>query len=226
MLGQIIHWTGRNHAKLLITDNFVALPCFNLGDTDYGRPDLAVLTTNPDIITPITELFHAQHQGQQLTDSETICNSETSLFFDAGQRGKSLTLDRAVDIVNEAKSSVIFSSQIAPDGSLKTALENAHKRGVEVKPVVPEWQSITDPLIRISALLSLVKSTKCPLQIYYAPRWVHAKFIAADSNIALVGSHTFSTMGVQGGTAELNLLSTNPNLISGIYAFHDRLYKS
>lgn len=221
---KLMHWRGRRHNKSLIADEVLMLPCFNLGDTDYQRPDLAVVTADPDIVYPVVESLDEVGRGIKGENREVKCNDETSLLWDSGIADQSIISARALELIDRARDQVYFVSQITPDGDIKDALRRAKARGVELDIIAPKWFTLEDPLLRAGNRWKAFTLSLKDFPVTYFPKWVHTKYLIADSNI-LIGSHAFSKSGIKSGTAEMNLHSKNRGLIDQVLSFHKNLHQ-
>ncbi len=93
-----------------------------------------------------------------------------------------------MDILNRAGTYVhIMTPYLILDGELKTALQYAAQRGVEVKLILP---GIPDKAIAYSLAKTHYRElTKAGVQIYeYTPGFVHAKVVVSDDEKAVVGT--------------------------------------
>ena len=96
-----------------------------------------------------------------------------------------------LDIINNATDYLyITTPYLIIDDIMLRALENASKRGVDVKIIIPEkpdhWYAYV-----VSESYS-VELMKAGIEIYkYSPGFIHAKSVVSDNDVAVVGSINF-----------------------------------
>lgn len=123
-----------------------------------------------------------------------------TVYIDNGDRGNSIIYKRACELADEAKA-VIFVSQYCPSGRLAEILK---RKRASVYFNQPKNTSI------YTRLFILMASFRYGLKSRYnRSNYLHAKFILFKmhdgTKIALTGSHNFSYTGVNFGTREVDL---------------------
>jgi phosphatidylserine/phosphatidylglycerophosphate/cardiolipin synthase-like enzyme len=132
----------------------------------------------------------------------------TTLFVDAGQRGRSIILSQALSLIDTATSSVFLASQYFPGDVTARHLKAAWKRGVKIHIVYnhpTSYQPFSNRLLHSGYVLA--HRVSLPKEFFaHAVRrregYLHAKLLATDQG-AIIGSHNFVSAGVRLGTAEL-----------------------
>jgi cardiolipin synthase len=220
LLESIIPTKGRNHIKIIIVDNFAWVGGINFHDFNFLCDDFMVKLTGKHLIAYLKQLYMHMHDNQPIVDITTYFNKDAKLMLDSGKPGKSVILDEAIKLVNTACTSVDFSSAFFPDGNMLSALYEVTRRGVRVRAVVPQFETVKgiSRLVDISSeLLMKIENKKIP--VFFNNRKMHSKFIIVDNATVIFGSHNFSQRGVTMGTAELAVESTNPSLVRNIRDF-------
>lgn len=223
---------GRDHRKMVIIDDIAYIGGLNLADDNFKSADFVVKITSPQIVTKLAKIFEWVNDARPRKDFGTYVNGQTNIFIDSGKRGESLILDTAVNLANNACQSIRAVTILAPDGKLLTSLCDAQKRGVYVEDITsnPKGAKNLFGTVNIANLILMRFWGKdIPLRFFQGD--LHAKLLLVDIEdpekaVALFGSHNLATRGVQLGTMEISIMSTNPVLISNLKCFYDRLYSS
>jgi phosphatidylserine/phosphatidylglycerophosphate/cardiolipin synthase-like enzyme len=146
-------------------------------------------------------------------DRQLELSPSLRILLDAGKPKQSIIYDCALQLIDEAQESIFFTCQYFPGGRTGKHLLKAYDRGVDVRivyshplahgPKAPaHWLYNTRERLRLpAALFSEQRAAKAPT--------VHAKVIATEKG-AIVGSHNYVPQGVWLGTAEIALLSNDP----------------
>jgi phosphatidylserine/phosphatidylglycerophosphate/cardiolipin synthase-like enzyme len=148
------------------------------------------------------------HRALEDHDQTLQLGDGIELLVDAGQRGQSLILDRAFQIVDAAQTELTITCQYYPGGETARRLAAAGRRGVRVR-VFHSPPSIHGRLAPLHRLYNWRESrTDSPgITRYQLPDGspkIHAKVIYSES-AALVGSHNYVNAGVRFGTGETAL---------------------
>lgn len=230
IVDKVIPMRGRDHRKITIVDGKVAyLGGLNYFDWDFKRPDFMVKVTDPHIIAELARQFDSDSKPEN--DFQRECTQETRLLVDCGKPRHSLILDRAVELVNQATSISVI-SPLMPDGKFLEALNQAWKRRAKIGVITSTPVLIPEVSVRILNEINLVVSeikNKLPPVFSFYSGGVHAKLLIAEisgAKIAIFGSHNFYQTGVDAGTAEITLESTNPTLIKNLENFYVLLKKA
>jgi len=119
------------------------------------------------------------------------------------------------------KSIFINTPYFLPDSSMRTALADAKKRGVDVKIVVP-GKHADHTLTRSSGRSAYGDLLKAGVEIYeYEPTMIHAKIAIIDGSWSIVGSTNldYRSFGIND---EVNLAVFNPEVAATLtHAFED-----
>jgi cardiolipin synthase len=119
------------------------------------------------------------------------------------------------------KSILINTPYFLPDSSMRTALADAKKRGVDVKIVVP-GKHADHTLTRSSGRSAYGDLLKAGVEIYeYEPTMIHAKIAIIDGSWSIVGSTNldYRSFGIND---EVNLAVFNPEVAATLtHAFED-----
>jgi cardiolipin synthase len=199
------HLNNRNHRKIGIIDGKVAFTGgINLADEYINEKerfghwkDNAVMITG-EAVRSFTIMF-LQIWNIQNTDKEdyekylteiSVVNEDAYVMpygdqpFDKENVGEYVYMD----IINKAKKYVyITTPYLIPDNEMLTCLEQASKRGVDIKIMMPH---ITDkPSAYLIARTYYPKLIERGIEIYeYTPGFVHAKTFISDDKKAVVGT--------------------------------------
>lgn len=228
-IGKFMPQAGRNHIKLAFVDDVAWIGGLNLSENDFGREDFMIRITDPRIVDPLAEQFQSINDKRPTADYERPCTEDTVLLVDAGIRGSSIILDRAIEKTRAAQHSVGLVTQITPDGVMRDELAAASEvKDVEVVISAPD--QITERAAkffdRANWLAWKRKGTDVP--IAYFPNWVHVKMLLTDREHpdlaeVIVGSNNFLRGGVRWGTEEIALQSTNPTLLANLTRYYEEM---
>ena len=200
-----MYQNNRDHRKILVIDGRVAFTGgINLADEyineikRFGHwKDNAVMITG-EAVRSFTIMF-LQIWNIQNTDKEdyekylteiSVVNEDAYVMpygdqpFDKENVGEYVYMD----IINKAKKYVyITTPYLIPDNEMLTCLEQASKRGVDIKIMMPH---ITDkPSAYLIARTYYPKLIERGIEIYeYTPGFVHAKTFISDDKKAVVGT--------------------------------------
>jgi phosphatidylserine/phosphatidylglycerophosphate/cardiolipin synthase-like enzyme len=152
-----------------------------------------------------------------------------SLLADKGDSFKSIILDNALELLNNASQSIRFTSQFAPEGPVLNALHEAQQKGVDVQMIISKngtHTSLSGLAEKASTVFMDFKNQEIPL--LRSPKRLHAKLLLIDTEdetkrTALFGSHNLSSRGVMLGTAEAAIKTTNPQLVTNLTKFYTGL---
>jgi len=150
-------------------------------------------------------------QGQ---DIRIAIDQTTELLFDAGVAHQSLILDEAFRLIDEAKRQVLITYQYFPHTQTADHLEQAHRRGVDLKIYYNHPSQHPWPLNYVYGMTAWSARRRRPASFLHNrlerhSAFMHAKLIASEHS-AILGSHNYMQAGVALGTAEIALLSSNP----------------
>ncbi len=216
LLGRLM---GRDHRKSYIVDDTAWFGGLNLENSNFSDLDFMVKITKPGIVNALVREF--ERKDKPKNDYMVECDAQTKLLVDVGKRGQSLILDTATELVRKAEKLVQVFSLLLPDGKFASALEDARKRGVDLSPVTGRADALGVPISRLIQKIYEVYFERFHSQIPLIrdDHVVHAKLLIVDGKTVLFGSHNLSTLGVLAGTAEMAILSENPELVRSLERF-------
>lgn len=182
----IIH---RDHRKIITADGVTGLlGGFNIGDVYLRQWKDTHLMLRGEAVGVLDGIF-ADMWGE-CSNSECIPAGDVSVKIVASGRGKDFraVADEYIRIISGANNRVwITTPYLVPDRPFREALYRASQKGVDVRIIVPlrsnhaavSWasQSYIDELIRNGIKI-----------FFYGERFVHAKTLIIDSEIASVGT--------------------------------------
>jgi len=215
---------GRSHIKWAIINNLVLTGGCNLSDPD--QDDLMISWEDPKLaktLTGITNNFSnhpTTSKSFDSTDRTININSDTNLLLDAGVKHQSLILDSAVGLIDAADKSVVFTCQFFPRGKILQSLQSAHDRGVDVKIIYNHPSQHTFPFNLLHYWVKHSAKAKGAAKLFSYERnksqsYLHSKIILTDKAV-MIGSHNYVDAGVDFGTSEVSILSTNPQIKKAI----------
>lgn len=215
----------RNHTKIYVVDDeAVWVGGINFFDLAFEWIDFMVKFTDPDFITPIAEQFHKVNEKRPNNNYITTLDKENKLVVDAGKIGDSIIYDQAIELIRQAKKSLLFVSQFVPDGRILDEIIKAYKQGVTCTIMTSnkDYRTFTKfPYNRpYHAFLNKTKDTS--LILHHQRTQAHAKLIIVDDKVAMFGSHNFVNVGVILGTEEIAVRTENPELIGELQKFIDK----
>ncbi|HTV83797.1 MAG TPA: phospholipase D-like domain-containing protein [Dyella sp.] len=204
-------WTKyeATHQKTITIDGATAnaqtaIMTANLTSRYYSTTrDFAVIENNATDIAAIEATFAKDYAHDSVTPSDgadlvwSPTNSQTSLL----------------DIINNAKTSLLVENEEMSDSAIVSALEKAAEKGVSVTVVMTnddnEYSSEFNALTKDGVKISTYPDNDTAL-------YIHAKAIVADygtsSAVAFVGSENFSSASLT-ENRELGLTTTNASVL-------------
>lgn len=228
---RLFPFTGRSHLKVSFIEkkNCMSTIYIHSGNFDSVRAsDIAVKFSGlhaRKVIDEYDEVINGQinqDYGKQLMDDLWI-------FVDSGEPGKSIIFEKGVDLIQQAKESVYFTSQLPPSGEIAEALSKAQKGGKRVEILSTDW-SVKTPLYSGNNLMYLIsagsdissKLNRRSLPVKRDPFGnMHAKMIIidpfTDSPVADFGSHNYAVSGVKAGTKEVQFRTTDRKIVQTLY---------
>jgi phosphatidylserine/phosphatidylglycerophosphate/cardiolipin synthase-like enzyme len=209
---------GRSHIKTAIVGSDVYVGGCNL----HIPEELDVMVTWRDTKTA-DWLFDTMCRivDQQSTktalggvDRGFEVDDTTTLLLDAGTPRQSLILDEAYKLIDTARESIFLTCQYFPGDSTAQHLRAAHSRGVRVTLIYSHPSAHGELKAPAHHAYGLKERLRLP-QEFFAHRLpkdtplLHAKVLVTDQG-SMIGSHNYVVQGVNFGTAELALLSHDP----------------
>lgn len=207
----------RSHIKIALINDIVYTGGCNLANINHV--DLMVRWQDPqtakwlaslsDSIGTMQNVRKAMHD----TDATFVINKHMKLFIDSGVPRQSLILEQALALIDSADEFITISCQYFPNTVVAKKLRTAHARGVKVKIIFNSLKqhSLLNKVI-VGGTLRFEK-LRLPASFFddMLPDdhdYIHAKLLATDKG-TMVGSHNYVPLGVQFGTAEIALFSTD-----------------
>lgn len=211
---------GRNHAKIARVDDVVwTFGGVNFSQLSFQNHDYMLRAESPELARIVTEYAEEHlHTGRssRKEDIEQVLDSENVLLIDVGLPGQSIIYEKAIELSRTADESVLFVSQFAPEGKLKREL---NKKQEEISPdnVRIVFNGPEKYGFPVSWEQRIVQSLDSMAHETTAEGYIHAKFMifrfSDGRRFVLSGSNNFNAWGIRFGTAEIALLSSNPELI-------------
>lgn len=214
-------FTGRSHIKYTVINDTVFIGGCNLSETHFldvmvAWQDRQIADWLFDISQSIAQTGHTW-KAFGSKDLEIPIDADTTLLIDSGTPGQSIILARAHDIIDTARRQLLITYQYFPYGSTAQHLTNAVKRGVTVRAFYNHPTKHKAPLNIIYGLTAhrVRRSSPIELSRYRLPKtheYLHAKVLTSDQT-GMLSSHNYNASGVEWGTAEMGLVSTDPLFI-------------
>jgi cardiolipin synthase len=206
----------RCHTKWTIIDDLVySFGGINIAEDSFTNHDYMLETRNGHLADYLNALTEQIATGASiLPDHTKQLTARTTILFDGGTPGASIIYDTACDIVAQAKK-VYFVSQMCPSGRLARLINARDNECYFVRPGQTEFP----------ANLALVRdrSRFRVINRYRGKTYIHAKFILTEGSDGqrhfIGGSNNFSRRGVDYGTKEIAVHSTDPQLWQQLYDF-------
>lgn len=218
---------GRSHIKGAIAGDRVFIGGCNLERP--GQIDLMVTWEDETAANTLNAWMQRMVEGRRVRDGfgdvdvEAQLDDTTRLILDAGVPRQSLIYEEALRLIDDAREWVYMTCQFFPGGPTAAHLAAAQARGVRVHIDYSNPRS-HGPAAALHRLHQLQQRTRrLPRDLFagmldsHMPK-LHAKVLASEHE-ALVGSHNYVIQGVQFGTAEIALHSTDPAFIRDLCAF-------
>lgn len=200
-------FNNRSHRKMMIIDGDVAYTGgINIADEyinkveKFGHWKDSGVKIEGEAVKELTKLFLADYQfntvkpiegiAKYLVSKKVECNEYVIPFGDGPTPiyEQNVGKNAILNIVNQSKNYVyITSPYLIVDNEILNSLENAAKRGVDVKIITP---NIPDKkIIQLMSRSYYPRLIKSNVKIYeYLPGFIHSKSIISDDDFAIVGT--------------------------------------
>lgn len=235
---------SHNHVKTAFVGDVAWIMTNNFRGLDYQISNFALKVTDPEAVKFIKEKFH-RTEVPEIDQNDTLVldrdesgHEKTTLLFDGGKRGSSVSMERALQLADslEPGDEFIFISQWPPVGKvlglpffgvMDKALREKMAEGVKGKYLVNPAEKLTVAgsrvNLRLKKQLDSREAEEPNLDIVHLPVGTHAKafFIKranGDSEV-ICGTHDFAEWTVKIGTRELSLWSKDPEITSQLEKF-------
>jgi phosphatidylserine/phosphatidylglycerophosphate/cardiolipin synthase-like enzyme len=227
---QIFPYIGADHLKSWVIGNKVYFGDKNLEDmTFYDMSGFVVKTDDTDLVESIAEVIKSVNSPVSIRGNKKK-DKKTQLIHDEGIRGQSRIYERANFMIKNApKGSYIAASfPLFPSGEILNNLIDAKKKGHQIDVITQssEFFESQPPIYVINRLAekSMRRNQKngTDLRFIFSKLGIHAKYLIV-CNAVLFGSNNLAESGIKAGTAELDIYSTDPELVKQILEYHQKL---
>lgn len=209
---------GRSHIKGAVIGDEVFVGGCNLDKPDQidvmvHWHDASIADRLADWLMRITSSSQTREAFNDV-DVEALLDPETSLLLDAGVPRQSIIYDEALTLIDRAEKWLYLTCQYFPGGETAKHLAAAEARGVELTIIFSHPRAHGRSAVLHHAHQLMQRGRRLPSTLFVGrldkqlPK-LHAKVLISE-RAALVGSHNYVVQGVNFGTAELALKSTNP----------------
>lgn len=156
-------------------------------------------------------------------DADYTIDATARLLLDAGVPRQSIIYDEALRLIDEAQDWLLITCQYFPGGPTAKHLAAAQARGVniEIDYSHPRTHGAAAPIHHLHQISQ--RARRLPRGFFAGklnrqmPK-LHAKILLSE-RAAMIGSHNYVIQGVNFGTAELALISTDPAFSSSLRTF-------
>lgn len=212
---------GRSHIKYSVINNEVFIGGCNIGDPTFL--DVMVSWQDEQIADWLCELGESFAATGRVSvalagkDLEVPVDSRTSLLIDAGATDQSVIMDRALEIIDAAHEELLMTCQFFPHGPTARHLSAAIRHGVRLRAFYNHPMQHRVPLNILYGAAAWRVRQWGPIEFskHRLPRkhpYLHAKILTSE-HAALLSSHNYMITGVQFGTAEIGLVSSDPTFV-------------
>lgn len=176
----------------------------------------------------LRDIYKEMHENPPKTDYTKQLDEDTWVYADAGIPGKSIILDKAVELITNASKNVLTVTLMYPEGKFAKALQAKYNQwqaagtdGKEMQVITTEFAAEI-PVVTIGGtfyVVNKIAEMQAKLHGYNFPviadkkRWSHAKCLIIDGKWLFIGSHNYASSGVRAGTREWQLLTKDPILV-------------
>ena len=208
-----VRWTPKHfaltHQKTVVVDRRTALILtFNLTPQYYSSSrDLGIADTNPADVRAIEATFANDWDDAHAT----VRNGSGDLVWSPGSE------NAQIQAIDSARVELDVYNEEMADTAVENALEQAARRGVDVRVVMTyssEWESAFEALTAAGVHVRTYAAD--------APLYIHAKLMLSGRR-ALVESENFSTTSLD-RNRELGIIVTSPTIISSLKTTFERDY--
>ncbi len=193
------------HAKYFVVDGasaYISGNNFTYADGKKNRA-FAVVTTDPSVVTDLTNMFWADWQRKPFTLQQLTSDRLVISPLNAGARVKAL--------IDSARTSIVIATQYLKSDMVNQALAAAARRGVKIQAMTDGTNA--DSRDAASAAQNLIGDNTVRVSItpYY-----HVKMMIIDGTQMLVMSQNYSDPPLTDdstGQREVGIVVTDPALI-------------
>ncbi len=211
-----VNFFKADHHKLFAVDSRVAWCAGGLGnlsDRCFRWIDYLAKTEEPDFVRVIEDLIgRFNHKPKENYSLEPVKGYD---FLVDGGISKSLIYKKAISMVEEEETQVLFVSQLLPDGKLLDAMIDKAKKGVDISVYTSRLDESFFHLFpykyEVKRLLWKILRSEINLKVTTLPSRVHAKGIL-NSRSALVTSHNLTRLNEWARVQDNGIYSEDPRL--------------
>ena len=208
---------GRSHIKCAVAGDELFVGGCNLSKPE--QIDIMVHWRDPGGAEQLASWLKRIAQSEQTRDAlrdvdiDIQLDSQTHLLLDAGVPRQSIIYEDALRLISEARESLYITCQYFPGGETARYLAAAQARGVTVTIAYSHPKAHHQAAVLHHAHQLAQRRRRLPAA-FFAGRLdkklpkLHAKILVSERE-AMVGSHNYVPQGVNFGTAELALKSTD-----------------
>lgn len=212
---------GRSHMKLAVINDLIYIGGCNLSTVDHL--DLMIRwqdrSTADWLEKLMNEVINTGSVRQPLAQKDLTrnINDHTTLLIDCGKPKQSRIFDTALDLIDQAQTHIILTSQYFPNNSIAQHLAGASSRGVRVSVIYNNPSRHDFPYKPLMRGVLWRERRRLPAAFFEheLPKdhdYLHAKLLVTDQGV-IIGSHNFVPTGVRFGTAEIALITTDTDFI-------------
>ncbi|MDQ3099187.1 MAG: phosphatidylserine/phosphatidylglycerophosphate/cardiolipin synthase family protein [bacterium] len=212
----------RNHTKLYIADGMGWMGGMNLYDEAFDNIDFMVRFDDSRIVSALIAQFEQVNQNKPKKNYAIKLSENYTFLADSGRNGESIIYDTALECIDGAIKSIVFVSQIVPEGVLLERLLLKAAAGIPITIITSprgENQFRKYPQKYFYDQFKKLVANNPNIHFTHLLNTLHAKLILVDSRIGLFGSHNFVEQGVLLGTEEICMQTEDPQLISQLTTF-------
>ena len=193
------------HEKVLCVDGLTCwLMTGNLTPRYYADDrDYVVADRQPADVAAIGSAVRADMAGGR----PAAASDGADLLWSPGSE------QAVIDLVGSARSRLLIENEELASSSVRSALDAAARRGVDVELVMTDQRSWHSAFTELRAAGVHVATYPDRSNALY----IHAKAIVVDGQVALVGSQNFSTASLD-HNRELGIVTRDRSVVSGVEA--------
>lgn len=210
-------FSGRSHIKFAILNDYVYIGGANLTVPTHSDIIVKFKSKNTsDYILGIAEKIERSKNTRVALNYNDLAHkidNHTTLLIDCGVKKQSLIMENAEKIIDEAKETIFMTCQYFPDNTIVKRLNNAAKRGVNIRLIYNNPSKHDFPFNILHSFVKIFSKMKYDKKLFLNELdkkndFLHAKILANEKE-CLIGSHNYITSGVNMGTAEMSISSTS-----------------
>jgi phosphatidylserine/phosphatidylglycerophosphate/cardiolipin synthase-like enzyme len=181
-----------------------------------------VKTDDQKIIAALSKQFEMINKNRAVNNYSVNFDNNYSLYVDTGKHGKSIIYDKAMAMIEEAKTSIIFMSQFVPDGPLLGKLIEASKRNIAITVITSSDKDILFehyPSKLAYLYFKFIYKNYPNIKLINLKKHMHVKLLLVDDKLAITGSNNLTFSGVLFGTEEIMLETSDSKLLDQLGKF-------